>query len=129
MKYIYACDGCDTEVNIEHSWKDEDPRYCEGCGEKMYRPIKSVSFILKGNSGARTHESQPNGWDWGSKRPNPSEGHKLSEEERRHIEKTAVEKQMKKWEDYTDDAQPLSKVAPKALEKIQDKPKKIIVKK
>lgn len=48
MKYIYKCNNCQEQKEIEHSMMDEPVIECEQCREIMRRVIQPVPVKFKG---------------------------------------------------------------------------------
>lgn len=46
--YVYACDKCETTIEIQHSIKSEEKYLCEVCKTEMYR-VPVIPFHIAGN--------------------------------------------------------------------------------
>jgi putative FmdB family regulatory protein len=49
MKYLYKCNNCQEQVEVEHSMKEEPVIECEKCLERMRRVIQAVPIKFKGS--------------------------------------------------------------------------------
>jgi putative FmdB family regulatory protein len=98
--YSYRCKDCNEVSDVKHSMSENPEIECKACGSKnTYRIISGGSgVIFKPNSSGLRTSSRGSNWDWASSRPNPSQGHKLTAEERRHIEQKTVSKYEKQIE-------------------------------
>jgi putative FmdB family regulatory protein len=48
MKYLYKCNNCQEQVEVEHSMKEEPVIECEKCLVQMRRVIQAVPVKFNG---------------------------------------------------------------------------------
>ena len=120
-RYTYKCDSCENVIETDHGMMETPLVMCPQCESAfpMFRLITGgTGVIFKGNTGMRVGGTREGSWDWGVKRPSALDGHKISKEERRHIEAKQIKKYMDKAKGVVADPQKLAAAIDKKAKKI-----------
>ena len=83
--YTYKCKECEVYMtDVRHSIKEDPVIKCVSCGsEDTFRVIEAPGVHYKANASGLNLTNRPKqSWDWGAKRPNPLQGHRITAEER-----------------------------------------------
>ena len=49
MRYDYKCSNCNKIIEITHSMKDKEKRFCKFCGGELERQISKPTIVFKGS--------------------------------------------------------------------------------
>ncbi len=120
-RYIYKCEECEIEIETDHGMTESPVFNCPNCDSEspMFKVITGgTGVIFKGKTGVRTSGNKDDSWDWGKPRPKASEGHKLSKDERMHIEASHIKKYMDRAKGVVASPQKLATAVDKKVKKI-----------
>jgi predicted nucleic acid-binding Zn ribbon protein len=86
--YTYKCRDCERVEDIFHGMTESPTFYCT-CRDEEGNPIL-MHRVITGGSGVIYKASRNGGkkfntggsWDWASKRPDPTEGHRITKEQK-----------------------------------------------
>lgn len=54
--YVYACDKCETKIEIVHSIKSEDKYFCEKCKTELYRVPVMPFYVINKDGGYQDYK-------------------------------------------------------------------------
>ena len=120
-RYIYKCESCEIEIETDHGMTESPAIQCPNCDTEvpMFKVITGgTGAIFKGKTGVRTTGNREDSWDWGKPRPKASDGHKMTKEERMHIETKHIKKYMDRAKGMVATPQTLATAVDKKAKKI-----------
>jgi putative FmdB family regulatory protein len=83
MWYDYKCDSCQEMLEVDHGMNESPKIICPVCNNIMFKVVTGGSgVIFKSNKSRVSFGNTRSNWDWARKRPDPSEGHNLSKNDK-----------------------------------------------